>query len=67
MASRDCGNGPGGTGVVPPPDGQTLIETLHRPPAASGLPQPRWRLADLRAVCPAFAGYNAWCELWDRA
>ena len=49
---------PRGTGVVPPQDGQALIETLHQPPTAYGLAQPRWRLADLRAVCPAFANYS---------
>ena len=65
LAGRRAGAWPRGPAAMAPEPpgfspqaGQALIETLHQPPTAYGLAQPRWRLADLWAVYPAVAGYS---------
>src|SRR5690606_39629303 len=49
---------PAGTGVVPPQQGAERCEIVRQAPEGCGLPRPRWRLADLRAVVPWLRTYR---------
>jgi len=47
-----------GTGVFPPQQGAELCAVVRQAPEGFGLPRPRWRLADLRAVVPWLREYS---------